>query len=218
MHQYIPPFYAVHRTALLRDWYARHAARHQLRMAGNRPCVLHAGEGQGANSADPLRRARGQLPGLGAQHRGLHHPDPTDAKSVAEREAFAELLSTLPTAQTGLDPAQGKQLALDSFEAMADSLRTGRALTAEPIFESRWTNVQKGPDRRFGLLQYVEMPFYNQAFFDLLSQFEFLLHAMPAGRVQLQGLEGIWTRPGRHDAAAQQRHARKCRRAAVAGV
>lgn len=38
------------------------------------------------------------------------------------------------------------------------------------------------------------MPFYNQAFFDQLTQFEFLLHAMPAGRVQLAGLEGIWTR------------------------
>ena len=48
--------------------------------------------------------------------------------------------------------------------------------------------------RRFGPRQYVEMPFYNQAFFDQLTHFEFLLHAMPAGRVQLQGLEGVWTR------------------------
>ena len=51
--------------------------------------------------------------------------------------------------------------------------------------------MQKGPVRRFGPQQFVEMPFYNQPFFDLLTQFEFLL-ARHAGRsVQLAGLEGI---------------------------
>jgi GT2 family glycosyltransferase len=118
----------------------------------------------------------------------------TDARTVAEREDFADFLFRLPTQVQGKDPEQGRQFALQSFEALADSLRTGRALTTELIFESAWTNVEKGPVRRFGPKQYVEMPFYNQQFFDQLTQFEFLLHAMPAGRVQLAGLEGIWTR------------------------
>ena len=49
----------------------------------------------------------------------------TDAKSVAEREAFAEFLASLPTGIKDLDPAQGKQFALESFEAMTDAC--GRA-------------------------------------------------------------------------------------------
>jgi GT2 family glycosyltransferase len=117
-----------------------------------------------------------------------------DSKSVAEREAFAEFLTSLPCAIEGLDAMQAKAFALESFDAMAESLRSGRALTAELIFESVWSQEKKVPDRRFGPLQYVEMPFYNQAFFDRLEQFEFMLHAMPAGRIQLEGLEGVWTR------------------------
>ncbi|MFW8695712.1 hypothetical protein, partial [Mesorhizobium japonicum] len=79
-----------------------------------------------------------------------------DGKSVAEREAFAEFLASLPTAIQGLDAGQLKAFALQSFEAMADSLKTGRALTAELIFESTWNQNLRHPDRRFGPLQYVE--------------------------------------------------------------
>jgi hypothetical protein len=117
-----------------------------------------------------------------------------DSKSVAEREAFTDFLITLPTEINGLDTEQAKAFVEQSYEAMAESLRTGRALAAELIFESTWNQHSKVPDRRFGPLQYVEMPFYNQAFFDRLEQFEFMLHAMPAGRMQLEGLEGIWAR------------------------
>ncbi|MFW0758851.1 TIGR00180 family glycosyltransferase [Pseudomonas sp. H11T01] len=207
MHQYIPPFYAVHRTALLRDWYAvmPEDTIFEWQEIGHAYYMLARAKAR----ILPIPYVVREVNYLESEHNTEIYSTLTlcDAKSVADRERFAQLLSTLPSSQTGLDPDQAKQLALDSFEAMADCLRTGRSLTAEPIFESRWTNVQKGPDRRFGLLQYVELPYYNQAFFDLLSQFEFLLHAMPAGRVQLQGLEGIWTqqedmmRPRNNDTA-----------------
>src|SRR5476651_754932 len=51
-----------------------------------------------------------------------------DAKSVAEREAFAEFLASLPTGIKDLDAEQRKAFALESFAAMTDSLVTGRAL------------------------------------------------------------------------------------------
>ena len=74
-------------------------------------------------------------------------------------------------------------------------MRTGRALTTELIIDSGWNERSRmAPCAVSASKQYVEMPFYNQPFFDQLTQFEFLLHAMPAGRVQLQGLEGVWTR------------------------
>ncbi|MEB0045458.1 MULTISPECIES: TIGR00180 family glycosyltransferase [unclassified Pseudomonas] len=194
MQQYIPPFYAVQRTALLRDWYhvMPHDTIFQWQEVGHTYYMLARGKVRILPIAYVVR----EINYVESDHKTeiYHSLAFTDAKSVAEREAFAGFLAGLPTQIRDLDAEQGKQFVLQSFEALADSLRTGRALCAELIFESSWTNAQGGPQRRFGPKQYVEMPFYNQAFFDQLTQFEFLLHAMPAGRVQLQGLEGIWTR------------------------
>jgi glycosyltransferase domain-containing protein len=192
MQQYIPPFYAVHRVDLLRDWYAimPEDTSFEWQEIGHAYYMLARSKARML----PIPYVVREVNYMVSEHKTEVYVTLTanDAKSVEDRETFAELLSTLPSAHTGLEPAQAKQLALDSFDAMADCLRTGRSLTSEPIIESRWTDVQKGPERRFGLYQYVELPYYNQPFFDLLSQIEFLLHAMPAGRVQLQGLEGIW--------------------------
>ncbi|WP_191488631.1 TIGR00180 family glycosyltransferase [Pseudomonas sp. FEN] len=194
MLQYLPPFYAVHRTALMRDWHSAlpQGTSFQWQEIGH---VYYM-----------LARAKARILPIPYVVREVNYGDSehstevyhsltyTDAKSVAEREAFAEFLASLPTAIEGLDPVQAKAFALESFEAMTDSLRTGRALTMEGLFESKWVSIKEAPVRRFGPKQYMEMPYYNQAFFDQLTQFEFLLHAMPAGRVQLQGLEGVWTR------------------------
>lgn len=194
MHHYIPPFYAIHRTSMLRDWYALmpQDTIFEWQEIGHAYYMLARAKAR----ILPIPYVVREVNYLESEHNTEIYSTLTlaDAKSVADRETFAQLLSQIPDSQTGLAPAQARQLALDSFEAMADSLRNRRALTAEPIFESRWTDVKNGPSRRFGLLQYVEMPFYNQPFFDLLSQIELMLHAMPAGRVQLQGLEGLWTR------------------------
>ena len=194
MHQYLPPFYAVHRTTLMRDWHSAlpEGTSFQWQEIGH---VYYM-----------LARAKARILPIPYVVREVNYGDSehstevyhsltyTDAKSVAEREAFAEFLASLPTAIESLDPAQGKAFALESFEAMTDSLRTGRALTMEGLFESTWVSIKDAPVRRFGPKQYMEMPYYNQAFFDQLTHFEFLLHAMPAGRVQLMGLEGVWTR------------------------
>lgn len=45
---------------------------------------------------------------------------------------------------------------------MADSLRTGKALAAEIIFDSHWNSALKVPERRFAPKQYVEMPFITR--------------------------------------------------------
>ncbi|WP_322614367.1 TIGR00180 family glycosyltransferase [Pseudomonas sp. BIC9C] len=194
MHQYLPPFYAVQRTDLVRDWYQvmPQDTSFQWQEIGHTYYMLARGKARILPIPYVVREMNY---GYSDHNTEIFHTlAHTDAKTVAERETFAAFLFGLPTQVQGEDPEQGKQFALQSFEALADSLRTGRALTTELIIESAWTSVETGPVRRFGPKQYVEMPFYNQAFFDQLTQFEFLLHAMPAGRVQLQGLEGIWTR------------------------
>ncbi|VVN09751.1 hypothetical protein PS662_03788 [Pseudomonas fluorescens] len=188
--QYIPPFYAVHRTALLRDWYAAmpEGTIFQWQEIGH---VYYM-----------LARAKARILPMPYVVREVNygHSDHNteimttlsfkDARSVAERERFAGFLASLPTGISDLNEQQTAQVALQSFAALAESLTIRNALTIEPIFESYWTDPAQGPKRVFGAQQYVEMPFYNSAFFDQLTQCEFLLHSMPAGRLQLEQMEG----------------------------
>ncbi|MDB6145325.1 MAG: glycosyl transferase family protein, partial [Pseudomonas sp.] len=196
MRHYIPPFYAVQRTALLRDWYAvlPEGTQFQWQEIGHSYYML----GHAKARILPIPYAVREANYLQSDHNTevFQSLTYTDGKSVAEREAFAGFLATIQTGVTGMDRAQGYLFALSTFEAMAESLLTGRALAMELILESAWSLVLKQPHRRFTPNQYVEMPFYNQAFFDQLTEIEFMLHAMPAGRVQLDGLEGVWTRQG----------------------
>ncbi|WP_025111959.1 TIGR00180 family glycosyltransferase [Pseudomonas sp. H1h] len=194
MHQYLPPFYAVQRTAILRDWYNAmpQDTIFQWQEVGHTYYMLARGKAR----ILPIPYVVREINYVQSDHNTeiYHSLAYMDAKSVAGREAFAEFLAGLPTQLQHQDPQQGKAFVLKSFATLADSLLTNRALTAELIFESTWIDIETGPQRRFGPKQYVEMPFYNQVFFDQLTQFEFLLHAMPAGRVQLKELEGIWAR------------------------
>jgi len=194
MSQYIPPFYAVTRTDLMKTWHSAlpPGTSFQWQEIGHVYFLLASAKARILPIPYVVREINyGNSEHSTEVYHSLTYVDP---KSVAEREAFAEFLAGLPTGIKDLNPEQGKAFALQSFEAMVDSLASGRALTAELIIQSTWNQALKHPDRRFGPLQYVEMPFYNQAFFDRLAQFEFMLHAMPAGRIQLEGLEGVWTR------------------------
>lgn len=193
MRQYLPPFYAVTRTSLMKSWYSLlpPGTSFQWQEIGHVYFMLASAKAR----VLPIPYVVREINYGDSEHSTevYHSLAYTDAKSVAERESFAEFLASLPTGIKGLDAEQGKAFALESFAAMTDSLVTRRALTAELIFESTWNQSLKAPDRRFGPKQYVEMPFYNQVFFDLLTELEFMLHAMPAGRLQLQRLEGVWT-------------------------
>jgi glycosyltransferase domain-containing protein len=193
MYQYIPPFYAVHRTSLLKDWYDAMPKDTivQWQEIGHAYYMLARAKVR----ILPIPYVVREINYIESEHATeiYHTLTYMDAKSVADRERFAGFLASLPTGITDLDVPQTKALALESFAALGDSLRTGRALSASIIFESAWNSETLEPSRRFGPAQYVEMPFYNQTFFDQLSHYEFMLHAMPAGRVQLQGLEGVWT-------------------------
>lgn len=59
----------------------------------------------------------------------------------------------------------------------------------QKLFESIWNAELGAPLRRFEPTQYVELPFYNQAFFDVLTSLEFLIHAIATGKLQFEELE-----------------------------
>lgn len=194
MDQYIPPFYAVHRTSLLRDWYDAmpEGTIFQWQEIGHAWYMLARAKAR----ILPIPYVVREINYISSEHSTeiYHTLTYTDPKSLADRERFARVLAALPTQIQEVDQEQAVERVLESFEALADSLRHRKALTAELIFESYWSSATLQAERRFGPRQYVEMPFYNQPFFDLLSEYEFMLGAMPAGRVQMDGLEGVWTR------------------------
>lgn len=191
MDNFLPPFYAVTRTDLLQQWYS----------------LLPAGTGfewqEIGHTFYLLACAKARILPIPFAVREMNYGASDhntnvltvltfkDAKSVAEREQFAEFLASIPTPLSDKGPTQAKQIALDSFAAMADCLIEGRSLKGTMIIRSAWREAGEEPIRSFGPEQFVEIPFYNKPVFDLLTEFEFLLHAMPAGRVQLQELEGI---------------------------
>ncbi|RBJ80434.1 TIGR00180 family glycosyltransferase [Pseudomonas sp. MWU12-2534b] len=194
MGQFLPPFYAVTRTDLLRQWYNQlpPGVSFEWQEIGHSFYLLACAKARILPIPFAVREAN-----YGVSD---HDTDVLtvlayqDARSMAQREAFAEFLASLPTGFSGRDPQQVKQIALDSFAALADCLLSRRSLKGAIIFRSAWVEVGAEPIRSFAPEQFVEMPFYNQPMFDLLTQFEFLMHAMPAGRVQLQELEGVLLR------------------------
>ncbi|MFK7698639.1 TIGR00180 family glycosyltransferase [Pseudomonas caspiana] len=125
-----------------------------------------------------------QLSFSSALEGALNHLDP---KASAERQAFAEfLLTTLD----GISSLTREQI-LAGFKAMADSLARQSFQAGEKIVSSKWSVAAEAPEPRFEPQQFIEMPFYNQPFFDELARIEFLIHAIPAGTVQLKELEGV---------------------------
>jgi glycosyltransferase domain-containing protein len=194
MDNFLPPFYAVTRTDLLQQWYSLlpPGTGFEWQEIGHSFYLLACAKAR----ILPIPFAVRELNYGGSEHNTnvLTVLTFKDAKSVAEREQFAEFLASIPTPLSDKSPAQIKQIALDSFAAMASCLLEGRSLKAVLIVRSAWSEAGEEPIRKFGSEQFVEMPFYNKPIFDLLTEFEFLLHAMPAGRLQLQELEGILLR------------------------
>ncbi|MDR6956243.1 glycosyltransferase domain-containing protein [Pseudomonas brassicacearum] len=194
MDHFLPPFYAVTRTDLLQQWYSLlpPGTSFEWQEIGHTFYLLACAKAR----ILPIPFAVRELNYGGSEHNTnvLTVLSYKDAKSVAEREQFAEFLASLPTPLREQAPGRVKQIALDSFAAMSDCLLQGRSLKGTQIINSVWTQAGGEPVRSFGPQQFVEMPFYNQRVFDLLTEFEFLLHAMPAGRLQLQQLEGILVR------------------------
>ncbi|MEX0296608.1 TIGR00180 family glycosyltransferase [Pseudomonas putida] len=211
MGQFLPPFYAVTRTDLLQQWYALlppgtsfewQEIGHSFYLLANAkvrilPIPFAVREGNYGGS----EHGTNVLTVLALQ----------DEKSRQGRENFAAFLASIPTGLSSRGTEAVKNIALESFKCMAEGLLTGRALQACPIVRSEWLQRVSEPKRIFGEQQFVELPFYNKPFFDLLTEMEFHIHTMPAGRLQLDELESILQRQWQllqarasDDAAAQR--------------
>ncbi|PVZ13730.1 MULTISPECIES: TIGR00180 family glycosyltransferase [unclassified Pseudomonas] len=185
--QYIPPFYAVTRTALLGDWAATQTPDTRFEWME----ITHAWH----LLANGCARMLPQPYVVREVNLGVSEHDTNimtvlgypDAQSVAEREAYALRLAQ---GTQGLDDSEGQGVALDIFQDLLHCLQARRSLVVESLLVSPWKTID-GPQRLFRPRQCLELPFYTPAFFEELERIEFLLHSMPASRLQLDQLEGV---------------------------
>lgn len=194
MDQFLPPFYAVTRTDLLQQWYAvlPPGTSFEWQEIGHAFYLL--ANAKARILPIPYAVREGNYGGSEHGTNVLTVLTLQDEKTCRGRESFAEFLASIPTALSVNGAEAVKHVALASFKSMAEGLLSGRALQACPIVRSDWQQPKHEPKRLFGERQFVELPFYNKPMFDLLTEIEFLIHAMPAGRQQLIELEPILRR------------------------
>lgn len=192
MAAFISPLHAVTRTELLRHWYSAvpKTAAAVWQDIGLGWYLAASGKGR----LLPLPYAVREVSAAPARQKGqvIAALNDADAVSRAARESFADFLVSMSPSPLGHDSTGARALVLDSFNTLLKCVRDDTAAAHERIVESSWKSPLNGPVRRFGPNQYVEMPFYNQPFFDRLAEIEFLIGALPAGAVQHDELEGMW--------------------------
>ncbi|RAU39802.1 TIGR00180 family glycosyltransferase [Pseudomonas sp. RIT412] len=197
MDQYLPPFYAVTRTPLLQRWFSAlgEGVSGELQEFGHAFYLLASAKARILPIPYVVRESEHRF--CGQQTNLLKQLGSADPASLLERERFAGFLASLDTGLAPLASAERTALVHAAYGKLRTCLEEQRSLTQTSILSSKWLDVFAPVERTFGPRQFVEMPFYNQPFFDVLSQIEFLIHAMPAGKQQIDQLEGVWVRQER---------------------
>lgn len=192
MNHYIPPFYAVTRTALLQQWFAAlaHGISGELQEFGHAYFMLSAAKARVLPIPYVVRELNHRLSDRPTHM--LKKLSDSDPSAVVERQEFAGFLAALVADYGDQNVLDGIEQVKKAYAALQGCLEDQRSLGLTSIVVSRWNDVFKPADRQFGPRQFVEMPFYNQAFFDELTEIEFLIHALPAGKLQMEQLEGTW--------------------------
>ncbi|WP_414705726.1 glycosyltransferase family 2 protein [Pseudomonas sp.] len=192
MDAFISPLHAVTRTQLLRHWYASLPldVSAQWHTIGYAWYLLASAKGRILPIPYAVREAEGAL----ALHKQalLAVLSSADPASRVARDRFAEFLASMSLVALGHDADAARNFVLESLAVLQASLHADSSAAHDLLIESNWKSPLVGPIRRFGPNQYVELPFYNQPFFDQLSEMEFLIGAIPAGAEQLHELEGTW--------------------------
>jgi len=183
--------HGVIRTALLQRWFAilPDSTSVQWQEIGLSWYLLGAAKARVLPNAYSLRDAsEDQGPDRDSVLAALWDADIIAKRS---RDAFIEFLATSVISDGKSD---GITFVRQAMNSLSKALPGSASLRSNLLFESTLKSPLEALTRRFQPIQFIELPFYNAAFFDEVSRVEFLLHALPAGHEQLQQLEGIWVR------------------------
>ncbi|KQQ57111.1 glycosyl transferase family 2 [Pseudomonas sp. Leaf127] len=117
----------------------------------------------------------------------LLHNDPA---ARAKRDAWVACVAGVLVDRPDID----EDSLHEGLRILAESLRTSPRQSREKIVSTVWNLALERGEPNFEPRQFLEMPFYTQGFFDELARVEFLVHALPAGDVQIKELEAALLR------------------------
>lgn len=190
MGNFLPPYYAVTRTDLLRDWFAIVPAGtgYEFQELGHAYYLLARAKARVLPRPYALREANVDRTEHGtdlftslAWDTG-HGDDKRDQK-----RRFVEFLVDT-TVDLGYSRAMAGDIVLAAIDELAECLGSLRSLHVREIFYSEWPAGAEQPNWRFLPTQYLEMPFYEVAFFEQLAAIDLTIRVAPASRLQLAQL------------------------------
>lgn len=191
MGQYIPPFYAVTRTEIIKKWYSLvpEDVGFEFQEVGQAIYYLYSGKARILSIPYIVRESNYIESEHGTDmYRALVS---SDQKYVDMRQHFVTWGSKIFAVAEDDSSLSIRRFLLEAMSAAANCLASGRSLTLQEIFTSEWPVLAVKPVWTFAPTQFVEMPFYNKEFFTLLEGIDFLLRTMPYGKLQREQLKTV---------------------------
>lgn len=190
--QYLPPFYAVTRTDALAEWYRviPDDVGFEYQEVGHAFYLPFMGKIKIISAPYVVRESNYISSDHGTDMlRALSSTDPT---YIDMRVSFLSFMSKIISNKSGDSVFKIYSFLEKCILITVNCLSTGKSLTLEKIFYSRWPAFSEMPEWFFEEKQYMEMPYYNKIFFDNLACIDFLIRAKPVGKLQKEQLTDIF--------------------------
>lgn len=187
MGNFLPPYYAVTRVDLLREWYAivPDGLCFEFQEFGHAFYLLARAKAIVLDRPYALREAN-----VGTTDHGTDLYTSLRWASGAEgqrKHEFVEFL-TATTEALGHTRSMAHDIVLAAFDELEACLGNLRSLHLREIFYTEWPALAERPNWRFHPEQFLEMPFYTPGFLAWLEPIDLQIRVVPASKLQLGNL------------------------------
>jgi O-antigen biosynthesis protein len=192
MSEYNPPFYAVQRTGLLRNWFE--SVYDEISFEFNE--FGHAFQMLNLGNARVLH-----IPFLVRELNYPYSEHMTDLRTAMERVDidpkkreffYTHLEKLLLDSDQENQPKNARNLIEKSAHVLVDCLYSENSLKLAELFFSASDSIPYKPDWTFLAKQPItELPFYSATFFNTLAEIDTLIRVMPCGKLQLDSLSKL---------------------------
>jgi glycosyltransferase domain-containing protein len=187
MANYMPPYYAVTRTDLMKEWHGMISSEYGMEFQefGHSFHLLANSKARVLRQPYVVREQNYPVSDHGTDiFSALHWK--SGSQGAEKRRFMAFLADNLM--RSGCPDVHAKRLVEEAFRQLSECLISGRSLHLKEIFHSQWDAFAENPSWIFEPEQFVEMPYYNQVFFAELEVLDLLIRVCPAGKLQLEQL------------------------------
>jgi glycosyltransferase domain-containing protein len=187
MANYIPPYYAVTRTDLMKEWHGMISSEYgvEFQEFGHSFHLLVNSKARVLRRPYIVREQNYPVSEHGTDILSALHWK-SGSQGAEKRRFIAFLADNL--IRSGCPDVHAKWLVQEAFRQLSECLLSGRSLNLKEVFHSQWKALADKPSWMFEPEQFVEMPYYNQVFFAELEVLDLLIRVCPAGKLQLEQL------------------------------